>query len=459
MSRMKKFVSMLLTIVMVLAMAMPAMAVEGDGNSQQTAANGSITIVSGSTGVVASKKTFKAYRILDAKVSADGQSVTYSVPNIDALKQFYKRYFPEITVETSDASFSQAVVKQLANLETDSDALNNFAKAVLNDKDVVNALKSSGQGIANEQKGTYTISGLASGYYLVKDTSESGAVPISALALNTVRNGDTEITIKAEQPTIEKKIEHTDSTETEDDKNKASIGDTVKFLLESKIPDMTGYNKYFFYVTDTLSKGLTLVADSEQGTPSVTVKIGNHEITKGKKGQTEDYDYYVETKTLEGDKTEIKIVFHDFYKKNKDKAGEKIEIRYSAILNENANVGVNPNENDVYLNYSNDPNFSYKGDDEPGDKEPTGETPHDYTYTFTTGVQITKVDAENNAKKLAGAQFKISGDKVNTVVVIGDYFEEKSDGDYYKLLAGGGIQRLLRQMIQKIGTSTMEIIL
>ena len=79
MKRMKKFVSLLLTLVMVAAMAIPAFA-------------GSITI-KGTENVPASEKEFKAYKILDVEFPNDENGETdysrmaYKVP--EALVGFY----------------------------------------------------------------------------------------------------------------------------------------------------------------------------------------------------------------------------------------------------------------------------------------------------------------------------------------------------------------------------------
>lgn len=83
MKRMKKFVSLLLTLVMVAAMAIPAFA-------------GSITI-KGTENVPASEKEFKAYKILDVEFPNDENGETdysrmaYKVP--EALVGFYAEEF------------------------------------------------------------------------------------------------------------------------------------------------------------------------------------------------------------------------------------------------------------------------------------------------------------------------------------------------------------------------------
>ena len=74
-------------------------------------------------------------------------------------------------------------------------------------------------------------------------------------------------------------------------------------------------------------------------------------------------------------------------------------MEYTAKLNENAVLGSAGNPNEVYLEYSNNPNKSENGNNE------TGETPKDVVIVFTYKTIINKVDSEN--KPLTGAAFKL----------------------------------------------------
>ena len=87
------------------------------------------------------------------------------------------------------------------------------------------------------------------------------------------------ITLKNTTPTIDKNIVDTDAnaaieagTETEygDDTiedsdgkvDTAAIGDTIEYELTGYLPDTTGYEYYYYVLTDTMSQGLTLNLDS-----------------------------------------------------------------------------------------------------------------------------------------------------------------------------------------------------
>lgn len=259
-----------------------------------------------------------------------------------------------------------------------------------------------------EDTGKYKISGLKAGYYLVKDSQAPADDFYSAYIMEVVSN--VEAKPKGDKPTVDKNIKDNGETTKV---NEASIGDTVNYEITSKVPDMTGYNKYFFVLNDTLSKGLTFNDD-------VKVKIGEAELTA---------DAYAVTSTVNGDgTTSIKIVLKNFIQNTKDAA---ILVTYSATLNKNAEVGTTANVNEVNLVYSNDPNYNYTGENEPGTNEPKGETTKVQTETYTTELTITKTDG--NGQTLTGAEFTLTGNGVNIVLVSESTFTEDANGTYWKL--------------------------
>ena len=79
----------------------------------------------------------------------------------------------------------------------------------------------------------------------------------------------------------------------------------------------------------------------------------------------------------------------------------KIVVEYTAKLNTNAEIGQPGNKNEVYLEYSNDPNWDGTG----SKPEPTGNTPKDEVLVFTYELDVTKVDGKDNTTKLQDAKF------------------------------------------------------
>jgi fimbrial isopeptide formation D2 family protein/LPXTG-motif cell wall-anchored protein len=188
---------------------------------------------------------------------------------------------------------------------------------------------------------------------------------------------------------------------------------------------MDGYTKYFFVMKDELSKGLTF--------DSITkITVGDKVLT------TDDYNLYTSANDSElkseledTNDSAIKIVFKNFkqYDTN-DYVGKDIAVYYTATINTDATIGkASTNVNKAKLEYSNNPNFNYKGKtddpDDPSDEDKKGgdddgnggigSTPWAAAYVYTTGINLIKVDSSTD-ERLEGAQFKITGTKLNTLV-------------------------------------------
>ena len=257
-----------------------------------------------------------------------------------------------------------------------------------------------------------------SGYYLIKDKdgSQSGEGGFYTLYVVQVTNGTLTFTPKGDVPTSEKKILEGGE---EVDANSASIGDTVNYQITGTLPsNIDEYNTYYYQFTDTLSKGLTYTPDSLKVTINGTeVAASNYELT------VSDYDKDKGT-TITVEFTNLKGI--DGVTIDKD---TEVVVTYSATLNEDAVIAGDGNPNDVKLTYSNDPNQSGGGEN-----DPKGETPKDEVITYTTELTIKKTDDEGNI--LPGAEFTLSGEGVNIVLVTEEVFTESASGPYYQLKDG-----------------------
>ena len=279
------------------------------------------------------------------------------------------------------------------------------------------------------------------GYYVIEDTYSGSQVTDGS---NTISRyivavaGDTTVAPKSDFPTVDKKIVDTDANKSLDDYGKtdtAAIGDTIEYEVTGKLPDMTGYTYYYYYITDTMSKGLTLVDDyvksDSSKTGGFTVTIGNTTLVRGT-----DYHVY-----KDGQEFKLTIVgLKQLAKDNSWSKGTSISIKYNALVNENAKIGTDANTNTVHLNYSNNPNTSDQHDDTnkpgiPDNSVPTGIGPNKVTKTYVTELTLNKVDTEGNA--LNGAEFTLVGDNLKKLIVNTNVdFVVANDGTYYKLKTG-----------------------
>lgn len=278
------------------------------------------------------------------------------------------------------------------------------------------------------------------GYYIVVDaymksgTVTDGTDTISSYLVAVV--GDTTVEPKDDYPTIDKKIVDGDANKAMDVSQKtdtAAIGDTINYEVSGNLPDMTGYTYYYYYITDTLSKGLTLDQNSFK------VMVDDNTLTK-------DTDYHIYVTDNGDGTTSFKLAMEDLKKYAADNniaAGKTIKITYNATVNKDAAIGLNPNTNTVHLTYSNNPTESHRDDSSdkgiPKSNVPTGEGPNKVTKTYVTELTIIKVDGDGNALK--GAQFKLTGKNLNQIIVTTyTTFTEDTNGTYYKLKTGAYTQ-------------------
>ena len=372
--------------------------------------------------------TFEAYQVFAGDYSTEGggehlSNVTWGTGvDGDALLTALKG---DTTIGDAftDCATAADVATVLEGYGDDSASLDAFAAVV--GEHLTTTHTDSGTPTGTAPNFVYTISGLDDGYYFVKDKDDSLAGQESNAYTKFMLRvlGDETVDAKADFPPFDKKIDAAADTDTGNgndpvSSNNAAIGDKVPYILTSAVPDMDGYDTYWFVVNDTLSTGLTFNDD-------VTVKIGDDTLTRGD-------DYTVTTAGGDGQETSVRIVFKNFIQ-YKGQAGETITITYSATLNEGAVIGaVGGNPNKAQLIYSNDPSYDYDGD-EPLGEEPTGKTPEVTVRTYVTGIRIAKV-GEDGQTALTGAKFKIEGTRLNTVLVSGTrYVQDNASGTYYQL--------------------------
>lgn len=228
--------------------------------------------------------------------------------------------------------------------------------------------------------GSQTVKNLEFGYYFIVDIT-AGRVNPAAVGITNLTDTAT-IKIKGETAAIDKNI--VEGTNTYKSKG-YSIGDTIKFRVDGKVPDLSSYKDGFVYkITDTMSEGLDFNPDS------VTVTIGGDHVV-------DIADMTLNTEGLANGATfELTLdKLFEHYKAGHFNVGETINIEYTATLNNKASSDKDEN-NKAILTYSNNPDNYTKTTD-------THEsTVRIYTYEF----DITKKDGLGEyAEYLAGAEF------------------------------------------------------
>ena len=350
-------------------------------------------------------RTYEAYQIFQGNLDGNTLSDIEWGTGIDGAA-----FLTELKKNAPFTSCTDAktVAEKLATFKNNSDGAVAFAKLAGNFLTTATGSATATSSANGEIKVP------AAGYYLLKDVTDV-TTPHDALSLNILEVvKDVTVNPKADHPTVDKKIGTDISSGVA--ANEATIGDKVPFVIASKVPQMQGYTKYFFVLNDSMTAGLTYNKD-------VAIKIGTTTLA------ADAYDVvYDDTANT------MKIVIKNFIQ-YKSEAGKDIVVTYSATLNEKADLK-DGNKNTVKLTYSNNPNVDYKGDNEPDTTDPVGETPEHVTVTYSTKLQLTKVDGADHNVKLEGVEFQITGTSIKTAVSKGHYFKQDAAGTYYQLKDG-----------------------
>lgn len=419
------FMAVLMAMTMILSMSMTVFAEE--------APKGTLTVSNTVEG-----KNLDLYQIFTATKSGDNVAYTLN----SAYEGFFQSKITDASALTGEALSEKAYDYVKTQVGTDGENGAAFAK------DMLGWILDSNNNIPATTTVVTTapstqISDLAYGYYLVypKGATDTSTAPgnqtyTSAASLVSITADTATINMKSNYPTVDKKIipsqsgsgitvgaivdgswegnhhmELDDENDPEDtiaprgaaDEKKAgdfAIGDTVTYQLTSKVPDMTGYNSYTFKFSDTLSKGLDLKE-------VLSVKVGNTTLKAGTTGTN--------TYALTYDKTSriLTVTLNDFYNSYKNHTGETITVVYTATLNKDAVIGMNPNTNKAVVEYSNDPKSDGTGTSEPSIVDV-------HTFDFTIYKYYLK-DQNNkeNKTELANAEFELykankAGDAADT---------------------------------------------
>lgn len=383
MKKMKRLLGVLLAAVMVLAMNITAFAAD----------TYTITIKNSNAG-----HQYEAYQVFSGELSGNILSNVEwgaGVKDVELLAAL--KSDPTIGSSFAESSTAADVAKVLEDFGNNSEEIDAFA-AVVGEHLSDSATGTSGTEPSN---GNYSITGLSAGYYFVKDKDAvTGNDASTKFILKLVK--DTEVTPKSSVPNVEKKVQEGDY-ETNDgygtgynDVADWNIGDAVPFKLIGTLPSTyDDYDTYKYVFHDTLSAGLTYNGDVKVYFASDKEGTDKQDITSSFSITASENEITVACENLKN----VTGVTKDSY----------IIVEYTATLNTDAVIGLDGNTNEVYLEFSNNPNADGEGE--------TGNTPTDKVIVFTYELDTTKVDGEDNSIKLQNAEFKLRNSEGKWVTV------------------------------------------
>ena len=339
---MKKLMAALLAVAMVCAMAIPAFAAGGAG---ATTGEGKITIDNAVIG-----HTYKIYRILNLQYNDTAKSFRYE--KNDKWGAFVEEQTAYLAVD------SKTGVVTWANSDNADNGTAIKALAVAAGQHVTDTPSLAADDSKEATSNTVIFDNLPLGWYLV----------VSDLTTDAICSIDTtakEVTIKEKNgvPTVTKEVEYASGSWGQG--NDGNVGDTVNFQTTIYVTDGNPTN---YVLHDKMSTGLNFKENS------IAVKVNDTLIT----------NYTV--KYTNTDKCTFEISFPNGTLQTND----KVVVTYSAIINSDAVVGTDGNENETWLKY--------------GDN---GETTHGKTKTYTWKFNILKyfTDSNNEKQYLANVEF------------------------------------------------------
>lgn len=348
MKNMKTWLSALLAVMMLLAMTGIAMA--------DAVPTGSITVENLESG-----ETVTIYQVIE--IESDGTAALKDPKWVSGIQTWITTTYPEY----ADA----------ANLPADGSATvskSTFYNALSGQLASLTAVKNEPVTAA-----TYTVENLPIGSYMVlvmggEKAHEAYLTSIRATKYDfdkaewVVENGVVNAAAKCKTPDVEKK----------EDKTTAAIGDKVTFTVDSDVPTYpaSAYN-VAYELEDIMAEGLTFNGDLKAYGINAN---GKKELTLGTEFKA---DY--KQSTIDGKTTIFKLKFD--YSLIKDYT--KIELVYSATVNEKIKIGSDQNTNEVKFTYDHKEKSSY-------------------TVLYSFGFDLTKRADSETGELLAGAEFELS---------------------------------------------------
>lgn len=381
----------------------------GRGNAQIT--------ITGNDGQTLVGKKFNIYKLFVAENSVAGESInyTYNPEFKTALQNVVGKKLsktPSAVTEYEVIDYIQSLntnpvegVHTEQTLEGSYSSFRYFVEALRNE---IAALGISGDTVnvtTTKADNSIVVDGLDFGYYVIDEVTQvSETHSAASLCIVDTANPDAEVHVKSDYPSVTKKIEEDDNGIGWNDIADFEIGQTVPYKFTSNIPNMNGYDKYYYAWHDVMDKALTF------NPSSVSITINQKNPAKSYTLKTQEFSVIENPGNNETFLIEINdmkaIVDREFNQMNalnENIYGQEVVLTYNATLNDNAalDTGRPGFENDVRLEFSNDPDSTGVGS--------TGYTPWDTVVAFTYKMNVLKTN--NHDLKLADAKFRLYSDE------------------------------------------------
>lgn len=403
---MKKLLAIILAMATLLCLAVPAFAATGTH---------SITING-----IASGHTYAAYQLFDGDLSGgaltnitwgDGIDSAAFLAALKADDKVIKNSDGSVEYKFSEAFASAVTAEDVLDIiggnatgttgwSSHGDRLDRFAEIAGQHLTTASATTST-----CDSNNVYKLENIADGYYLVRDETAIGDTPANAFENDSFTKyiisvtTDVAIAVKGDIPDVKKEVGHGLSDEFSEYISD-QINKTHYYRWIGTLPtDLAEYDTYYYEFKDTLSAGLTF----EKFEQIYIVHTNNsHTLVYNSVDGTEETALMPDEMTAansavaNGDGTSsISLKWDNLLAKFPTlQPSDKVYVKYSAHLDEDAVIGVAGNPNEVELVYSNSPS-----------DEGYGVTLPDDAIVYSFMMNVVKVDADNRTVVLPGAEF------------------------------------------------------
>lgn len=376
MKKLKKFLAVMISMVMVLSMATVGFATTGGTGSLTVQLTGENKLDSGKS------HTVKLYKLLNIDSYSENH---YSYSLNDTYENAIKKALKKESISKDEIIAEIGKINGSSNPTTQQ-----FANAL-----EAQGISTNIEGKITSGKNSVEITGLNAGYYLIV---LDNAKAIQANLKNVVNGDNGTVTLKEEAPSIEKVADKTD----------VEIGEIVTYTITTTIPKKLS-ETMVYKITDTLSKGLDFVDFDSENTPKNTQSL----VIETK---LDNQDTTGITASVEGRNMIIELA--QYIKDHQSDIGKTLTIRYKAKVNANAVV---TEKNSAKLEYGKD-------------SQSTITNKPEEVKTPTFPVHINKVDDKQAA--LAGAEFELypdNGGSAGTTAI-----KVSGSGGIYKINPASG---------------------
>ena len=359
-----------------------------------------------------------------------------SVPNPATLLNALKADTTEISYQNVGVSNKTSLSAQIGEAATAADVAAALEKLPTTAKDrlmvrfaeIVGAAEKTDTAYKQKYLGNpiktitynngYSATGIAPGYYLIKDKDGSQANNAGGFYTSYILHVVNNLTIepKGSGVTLEKKISDK-VDEGFSDEEDFNIGDKAYYRLKGTLPsNLADFDTYFYKFTDTLPAGISFerieaiyVTDKNEEVTHTIMDLNdndesNNSLPAGITVSNPQSGVVNQKSTITITFTNLKAHFNTLSKDH------VIIVKYSALVNRFAPKNDNLT-NVAYLEYSNNPNVTGSGT--PGSDD-TGKTVEDYAHAFTYSLAVKKYEKDKETNLLKDVEFLLYYTKDNT---------------------------------------------